>query len=127
MVEDQEEVRELALIILRARGYRLLQAANGNEALAIADRYDGPIHLLLTDVVMPGMNGQELADRLLAKQPSLRVLFMSGYAENVITHAGMMGDELNYLLKPFTPATLAHKIRGLLGTTAPISRGAGRR
>jgi two-component system cell cycle sensor histidine kinase/response regulator CckA len=127
VVEDQEEVRELALIILRGRGYRLLQAANGNEALAIAGRYEGPIHLLLTDVVMPGINGQELANRLLAKHPTLRVLFMSGYAENVITHAGMMGDELNYLVKPFTPATLARKVRVLLGNPAPLSRGAGRR
>ena len=115
LVEDQADVRGLAKEVLAGHGYLVLEAGNGAEALEAAARHPGPIHLLLTDVVMPGMNGGELSSQLVALRPETRVLFMSGYAENVIVHKGILKPDIAYLAKPLSPDELASKVRELLG------------
>jgi two-component system cell cycle sensor histidine kinase/response regulator CckA len=114
VVEDQEEVRALAVTVLERYGYRVLSAAGGEEAIALANGFQGIIHLLLTDIVMPGMNGRALAKQL-AAQRTLRVLFMSGYTESAIAHRGILDAGLDYIQKPFTPESLADKVREVLG------------
>jgi hypothetical protein len=114
LVEDQDEVRNLAATLLRSKGYRILEARNGTQALLIAEHHTGPIHLMLTDVVMPGINGKELADQVQPLRPDMRVLFMSGYADNVIANRGALGAGMDYIDKPFTPEQLAGKVRALL-------------
>ena len=114
VVEDQAEVRKLTLAMLESQGYRLLEAANGSEALSLCERYPGPIHLLITDVVMPGMTGKELATLLLALRPSLKTLYTSGYTADAIVHQGMLDPGVAYLPKPFSPAQLAAKVREVL-------------
>ena len=114
IVEDQPGVRRLAADVLASYGYRLLQAANGAEALEAAQNHAEPIHLLLTDVVMPGMNGRELVERLQPQRPGMRVLYMSGYTEDVIARDGALDPRLAYIAKPFAPAVLAAKVRQTL-------------
>jgi len=114
LVEDQHQVRELAKVVLATHGYRLLEASNGGEALLISERHAGPIHLMLTDVVMPGMTGKELADRLRPLRSNMRVLFMSGYSDDVITTRVVLGEGIDYIAKPFTPEELVGKVRELL-------------
>jgi nitrogen-specific signal transduction histidine kinase len=114
VVEDQPEVRKLTLAMLESQGYRLLEAASGSEALSLCERYPEPIHLLITDVVMPGMTGRELAMRLLALRPSLKTLYTSGYTANTIAHEGVLDPGVAYLPKPFSPAQLAAKVREVL-------------
>jgi CheY-like chemotaxis protein len=117
VVEDQVQLRKMAGHVLRSHGYRVLEAANAGEALLHAERYAGPIHLLLTDVVMPGMTGPELADRIKPLRPAMVVVFMSGYSERA------MADRLElagaYLQKPFSPEALATKVRSALGSPRP--------
>jgi PAS domain S-box-containing protein len=114
VVEDQEQLRKMAGRVLRSYGYRVLEAANPGEALLHSERYAGSIHLLLTDVVMPGMTGLELADRIKPLRPAMAVVFMSGYSERAIAdRLELAGD---YLPKPFTPEALAGKVRGVLGS-----------
>lgn len=113
LVEDQEEVRALAVTVLERYGYRLLSAAGGEEAISLAEGYPGPIDLLLTDIVMPGMNGRTLAKQLAAGR-TLRILYMSGYTENAIAHRGILDPGLDYIQKPFTPEALAEKVRQVL-------------
>jgi signal transduction histidine kinase/CheY-like chemotaxis protein len=114
LVEDDLSVRGLAVRVLRENGYNLLEAANGNEALRMAQEYAGEIHLLLTDVVMPQMGGKELADRIKPLRPDIKVLFTSGYTDNAIVHHGVLEPGTNFLQKPFSPASLAHKVREVL-------------
>jgi PAS domain S-box-containing protein len=114
IAEDQAEVSRLAQIGLRRQGYRVLAAANANEAIEVSKEFTGVIDLLLTDVVMPGMSGRALADQVLAHRPNLRVLFMSGYTESSITHRGVLDPGVAYLQKPFTHNSLAVKIRETL-------------
>jgi CheY-like chemotaxis protein len=114
LVEDEEIVRELARQVLEQKGYKVLTARHGAEALIVAEQYDGPIHLLLTDVVMPEMNGKDLAERLLAIRSDLRVIYMSGYADAAIFQNGSVPETANYLQKPFTPASLLRKVREVL-------------
>ncbi len=114
MVEDQKDVRLLVTRSLNAYGYRVLATANAEEALACAQAHDGRIHLLLTDVVMPGMDGKELAARLAKLQPEIRVLYMSGYPESVIAHKGILDAGIDYIQKPFTPDALAARVRDTL-------------
>jgi DNA-binding response OmpR family regulator len=102
-------------------GYRVLAASRADEAERMAERHAGPIHLLLADVVMPGGSGPELAERLAAGRPEMRVLYMSGYTDDAIVHHGVMAPGIELLEKPFTPATLAKKVRDVLdqpGTAA---------
>jgi len=117
VVEDQEQLRKMAGQVLRSYGYRVLEAANPGEALLHSERYAGPIHLLLTDVVMPGMTGSELALRLKPLRRSMEVIFMSGYSERVVTDRLVLSG--TYLQKPFSPEALAGKVRAVLGPHRP--------
>jgi PAS domain S-box-containing protein len=115
LVEDEDMVRDLCVRVLDELGYRVLQASNGKEALAVSKGHGGRIDLLMTDVVMPGMNGGELAAQLILHHPGMRVLFTSGYTEDVIVHHGVLDGEVSFLGKPYSPSTLAAKIREVLG------------
>jgi two-component system, cell cycle sensor histidine kinase and response regulator CckA len=114
VVEDQQDVRILAMEVLKAYGYHVLGAAHGGEALALEAGHSGPIDLMLTDVIMPGMTGRELADQLIALRPNMKVLYMSGYTQNVIAHQGVLDPSVAYLPKPFTPQGLAAKVHEVL-------------
>jgi two-component system cell cycle sensor histidine kinase/response regulator CckA len=114
VVEDDSMIRELVLKALAMGGYNLLEAGNGNEALAICERQKGAIHLLLTDVVMPGMNGRELAERARFFHPEMKVIYMSGYTENAVVHNGVLDAAAPLLQKPFSPMVLLGKVRELL-------------
>jgi CheY-like chemotaxis protein len=113
-VEDEEQVRKLAGRILKTQGYTVLETADGNEALRICKGRKEPVYLILTDVVMPGMSGRELAERLKKFQPEIRVLYMSGYTDNAIVHHGVLEKGMNYIQKPFTIEGLARKVREVL-------------
>ena len=117
LVEDEEIVRKLVCEMLETAGYEVLQAADGSEAIALADRHERTIDLLMTDVVMPGLSGQELARRLAERRPTMRVLFTSGYTEDAITNHGVLSPGTSFLEKPFTAAALGQKLRELLDTT----------
>lgn len=114
VVEDEEAVRKLAKRILESAGYRVFTAASGVEALAFAESHQGPIDLVLTDVVMPGMSGRQVASRLLAIRPASKVLYMSGYTDNAIVHHGVLDDGTNFIGKPFTAVDLTRKVREVL-------------
>ena len=116
LVEDEEIVRELAIKTLKLLGYKVLHASNGAEALLLGDSYKERIDLLLTDVVMPGMNGRQLAERLLTIHPEMVVLYTSGYTEDAIAHHGVIDQGLNFIGKPYTPQTLSKKLRQVLKT-----------
>jgi CheY-like chemotaxis protein len=119
VVEDEAAIRKLTNLILQKAGYTVLLAESPDAAERIAGSYPGPIHLMLTDVVMPGMRGPELAERLLRLRPDLRVLYMSGYTDNAITHHGFLDAGTEFLQKPFTPPALMQKIREVLGSSEP--------
>jgi PAS domain S-box-containing protein len=114
VAEDDPPVRGLIRDLLQRQGYTVLVGANGAEALAAMDAHAGPIHLLLTDVVMPEMNGKQLADRVAARHPDIRVIFISGHADEVLTRHGLREAEFNFLQKPFTVANLAERVREVL-------------
>jgi CheY-like chemotaxis protein len=114
LVEDEEAVRRLAERILRQAGYQVLAAADGPEALRRCETHPEPIALLLTDVVMPGMSGQELAAQLTRRCPQLRVLYVSGYTDDAIVHHGRLDPEARFLGKPFTVDELLRKVREAL-------------
>jgi CheY-like chemotaxis protein len=114
VVEDEPPLRELAARILAAAGYTVLQAANGPDALALMARHPHPVHLVFTDVVMPGMSGRELVARLAALRPGMRVLYTSGYTEDAILRHGVLDDPRRFLSKPYTPAVLRRRIREAL-------------
>ena len=114
LVEDDEMVRELSRKILATHGYTVLEAGSADEACLLGSRYSGVIHLLLTDVVMPNMNGLELSKLLQSERPDLKTLFMSGYTDNVIAHHGILESGTNFLSKPFTVASLATAVRDVL-------------
>jgi DNA-binding NtrC family response regulator len=114
LVEDAEPLRKLALMFLAGNGYRVLAAADGTEAQAIAAANPGPIHLLLTDVVMPGINGRVLAERLVLQHPAMKVLYMSGYTDSFIAGHGVLEEGIHLLHKPFTEEVLVGKVRELL-------------
>jgi two-component system cell cycle sensor histidine kinase/response regulator CckA len=114
LVEDDAGVRRLACELLQVAGYTVLAAAGGAEALAIAEKYPGPVDLLLTDVVMPGMSGRDLARRLAERRPETKVVFMSGYTDDAIVHHGVLSPGTLLLGKPFTPATLGRRVREAL-------------
>ena len=114
LVEDNEHVRHLAHAILERQGYTVLVAEHGVEALRILASHDGPVHLLLTDVVMPGMNGRALFDKVAAMYPGLKVLYMSGYSTNIIAHRGVLDEGVQFIQKPFTVQGLATRVREVL-------------
>ncbi len=114
IVEDSEQVRVLAGSVLERNGYHVLTAGNGAEALQTVESHDGPVHLLLTDVVLPGMNGRELYEKAAETRPSIKVLYMSGYTDNVIAHRGVLDEGVQFIQKPFTVQGLAAKVREVL-------------
>ena len=121
LVEDQDEVRLVAVQILRRHGYHVIEARNAGEALLTCERHPREIQLLLTDVVMPQMNGRELAGRLHTLRPEMRVVFMSGYTENAVVTHGILDSGITYLQKPFVPEALARCVRTVLDA-APRSQ-----
>lgn len=114
VVEDEEAVRELTCMILSAEGYSVAAAKSGQEAEQISSNHSGEIHLLLTDIVMPGTSGQELARRITERHPRTRVLYMSGYTDTMLTQGGVLPQGVSFLQKPFSPRTLAQKVREVL-------------
>jgi len=122
LVEDEENIREPAVEILESRGYQVLAARDGSEALGLAERHKGPIHVLVTDVIMPGLSGSQLAEQLVPKRPEMRVLYISGYPEDAIAHHGVLNPEQHFLQKPFPPGQFLAKIRDVLDGVMTPSR-----
>ena len=114
LVEDEDQVRRIVQEILEQQGYDVLAAANGEEALKLAELHGSKIHLLMTDVVMPQMSGRELAEELTTRQPKLKVLYMSGYTDDAIVRHGLLDASLSFIQKPFDAATAARKVREVL-------------
>jgi PAS domain S-box-containing protein len=114
VVEDEEGLRRVAVRALTSAGYKVLVAANGGDALQTLEQTAGPVHLLVTDIVMPGMSGRELADRLRDTRPDMRVLFSSGYTEDVILRHGVLDEHLHFLAKPYSISDLRAKVRQVL-------------
>ena len=120
VVEDEVAVRELIHTVLAEKGYDVIPAKDPEDAERIAGQLKSEVHLLLTDVVMPGMSGRELAARISARRQDIRILFMSGYTDNVITTGGMLEKGLAFLQKPFSPAALVQKVREVLSHTPTL-------
>jgi CheY-like chemotaxis protein len=120
LVEDAEPLRELARLFLEDAGYVVLEAGSGPEALEKSRGHDGPIHLLLTDVIMPGMSGAELARTLRAERPESRIVFVSGYTDDAIAHHGVLEAGVTLLVKPFTRDALTRKVREVLDRTETV-------
>jgi two-component system, cell cycle sensor histidine kinase and response regulator CckA len=116
LVEDEDAVRELARTVLESHGYSVIEAVSAEEAQELAARRGAKIDLLLTDVVMPAMSGRDLARRISAQSPQTRVLYMSGYTDNVIAEGGVLEAGMSFLQKPFSPRALAAKVREVLDT-----------
>ena len=114
LVEDEPSVRALAVRVLRARGYAVLEAGNGAEALRVAQDYKGAIDLLLTDIVMPQMGGMALAEQLATLRPHVAIVYMSGYTDNTVVGYGRFEKGITFLQKPFSPGALARKVREVL-------------
>jgi CheY-like chemotaxis protein len=119
LVEDDAALKGLISKALQKYGYAVWEAANGDEALAICDKKRGPIHLLLTDVVMPQMGGRELAERLAQLRPEIKVLYMSGYTTNAVVHHGVLDAGINFIQKPVKILSLIQKVREVLEAEAP--------
>jgi len=114
LVEDEESVRQLVRDTLLSRGYKVIEAQNGEAGLKVSQEYEGVIEMLITDVVMPGIGGRELAQRVSAARPRIKVLFLSGYTEDAIIHEGVLEPGTAFLQKPFTLQTLSRKVRDVL-------------
>ncbi|MGH7207797.1 MAG: ATP-binding protein, partial [Nitrospiraceae bacterium] len=114
LAEDEDMVRTLARRILTSHGYTVLEARDGTECLRICEAHKGTIHLLMTDVVMPGLSGREVAKRVAPLRPDMKVLYLSGYADSAVVHHGLLDAGSAFLQKPFSSGTLAHKVREVL-------------
>ena len=114
LVEDEESVRSMTRMVLQEFGYEVIEAADGEEALTLSERHEGPIPLLLTDLVMPRLSGRLLAERLALTRPATRVLYMSGYTDDMVVHQGVDSASADFVQKPFTIDDLARKVREVL-------------
>ena len=114
LVEDEPSILRMTRMMLERMGYKVLAAGTPGEAITLAHEHAGQIHLLMTDVVMPGMNGRDLARNMLSLYPNLKRLFMSGYTANMIAHHGVLDEGLQFIQKPFSKQDLAIKIREVL-------------
>jgi CheY-like chemotaxis protein len=114
LVEDEDAVRAIIKMALQTLDYTVLEARNGEEAVRIVERHTEPIHLLITDVVMPEMGGRQVAERLAACKEGIKVLFLSGYTDDAVVRHGILQAEVAFLQKPFTPMALANKVRDVL-------------
>ena len=119
LVEDEDAVRSLGRTVLEQHGYTVLDAQHGSEALLKCQQYQGVIHLVATDVVMPHMSGRKLVERLLTLRPNIKVLYMSGYTDDAIVRHGVYNAEVPFLRKPYTPDTIAQKVREVLDCPRP--------
>ena len=122
VADDAPDVLALACEILAADGYTVLTATNGEEALRLAERHPGPIHALLADVVMPRLNGPQLADRLARSRGSMKVIFMSGYTSEITGAYGLVPSGAPFVGKPFTPEQLLLRVRAALDYRSPFGR-----
>ena len=120
VVEDEEEVRNLTVKVLRGQGYRVFEAAGGNEALLLCQGLTHLPQLLVADVVMPVMSGQQLAQQLALLCPKMKVLYISGYTDERIAYHGILAQGIHFLQKPFSPSTLVQKVRKVLGQTGEV-------
>lgn len=120
VVEDEGQVRELLRQILSGCGYTVIEAPDGATATRRAADHPGLIHLLVTDVVMPGMGGRLLAERIRQQRAGVRVLFLSGYTDDAVVRHGVSQEGVNFLQKPFTPAMLTRKVRDVLDGPSPV-------
>ena len=122
VTDDEAQVRSLARDILLGAGYRVLEAEDGEQALRVAENHQGAIHVLLTDIMMPGINGKELADRFLVARSDAKAIFMSGRVAEVISDAGVLIPADAFLAKPFTAERLLNKVRERIEHCSPFSR-----
>ena len=116
VVEDEAAVRELTGRILREHGYKVLEAPGGQEALQLAGEYNDEIHLVVTDVVMPGISGSTLVNQLKTARPGIQSLFVSGYTDDAIVHHGILNSDVQFLQKPYTVENLIHKVHEVLNS-----------
>lgn len=114
VVDDQALLRKVVASMLEQEGYKVLSAASPAEALALVQVYSGPLDLLVTDVILPGMNGRVFAEQLKRSRPDTKVLFVSGYTENIMSHHGQLDEGFSFLQKPFTYESLGRKVRDIL-------------
>lgn len=114
LVEDEEPILKMTTTMIERLGYTVLPANTAKDAIRLCNDHIGKIDLLITDVVMPAMNGRELAQRILKVVPNIRILYMSGYTSNVIAHRGILDDGLNFISKPFSKQALSVKLRDIL-------------
>ncbi len=115
VVEDEDAVRQLVRLSLASAGYKVLESPDPKNALEISEKYEGPIHLLLTDVVMPQISGPTVASNVAAMRPGIRVLYMSGYTDDAVVHHGVLSQDMPFIQKPFSPTALRKKVREVLG------------
>ena len=116
LAEDEAPLRALIGTILERNGYQVLRAANGIEALRICEQFEGKIHLMLTDVVMPDMNGKQLANRVVSRRPEIKILYMSGYTDNTIVHHGILDRGVEFIPKPLKSGPLLKKVREIINS-----------
>ena len=114
VVEDEPDLRELARIFLEGYGYKVLEASGADQAIDSADNFDGPIHLLLTDVIMPGMSGRQLAEQVLSRRPQTKIVYMTGYTDDMVVQHKVLEPGVQLLQKPFSKTDLALKVRSTL-------------
>jgi two-component system cell cycle sensor histidine kinase/response regulator CckA len=114
VIDDQDRIRTVTRMLLEAHGYQVLEADGGESAMRVIEAMTSPLHLVLTDIVMPGLTGPQVAELLLARYPSLPILFMSGFTDDVVIRQGIQASSANFLQKPFTASTLAKKVREAL-------------
>ena len=119
LVEDEDAVRRLTRTVLQQLGYTVLEASDGLAAVTVSEDHQGPIHLLITDLVMPVMSGRQVAERFAVSHPDTKVLFMSGYTEDIIVHQGVDSATASFLQKPFNLDALARKVRETLDASGP--------